>query len=261
MQTKAEGSVYVGFLDNVSPATSPDLAMVQQCIKDVMHVLGDFTARREPGRSRSEYMSTLLKDLCLYYSYNEYLMEKLISLFPSEIHAQCSVTHIQGATSEYLAGHYVLQGGSSFLPVMALAPQESERVLDMCSAPGGKTTYIAALMRNTGMLFANDANKERVQAVVGNVHRMGITNTVISDVDGRRLPEIMKGFDRVLLDAPCSGSGVISKDPEVKVTKDEADILRCSQLQKELLLAAIDCCNAKSKTGGYVVYSTCSVLR
>ncbi|KAH3784125.1 hypothetical protein DPMN_162076 [Dreissena polymorpha] len=130
----------------------------------------------------------------------------------------------------------------------------------MCSAPGGKTTYIADLMRNTGMLFANDANKEHVQAVVGNVHRMGITNTVISDVDGRRLPEIMKGFDRVLLDAPCSGSGVISKDPEVKVTKDEADILRCSQLQKELLLAAIDCCNAKSKTGGYVVYSTCSVL-
>ncbi|WAR15023.1 NOP2-like protein [Mya arenaria] len=153
-----------------------------------------------------------------------------------------------GATPEYLAGHYMLQGGSSFLPVMALAPQENERVLDMCSAPGGKTTYIAALMRNTGMLFANDANKDRVKAIISNVHRMGITNTTI------------KGFDRVLLDAPCSGTGVISKDPEVKVTKDEADIQRCSQLQKELLLAAIDCCDAKSKTGGYIVYSTCSVM-
>lgn len=63
-----------------------------------------------------------------------------------------------GATPEYLAGHYIIQGLCSFLPVMALAPQPNERVLDMCSAPGGKTTHIASLMRNTGVLFANDAN-------------------------------------------------------------------------------------------------------
>ena len=78
-----------------------------------------------------------------------------------------------GATPEYLAGHYMLQGGSSLLPVMALAPQEGEKVLDLCSAPGGKTTYIAALMKNTGMIMANDINKVRTKAVAGNVHRMG----------------------------------------------------------------------------------------
>uniref|UniRef100_A0A915MSG9 SAM-dependent MTase RsmB/NOP-type domain-containing protein n=2 Tax=Meloidogyne TaxID=189290 RepID=A0A915MSG9_MELJA len=63
-----------------------------------------------------------------------------------------------GATPEYLAGHYILQGLSSFLPVMALAPQPNERILDMCAAPGGKTTHIASLMKNTGVLFANDSN-------------------------------------------------------------------------------------------------------
>merc|ERR1711971_98496 len=121
-------------------------------------------------------------------------------------------------------------------------------------------THIAAIMNNTGMILANDANKDRCKAVVGNVHRLGITNTVICNYDGRKLPKIMTGFDRVLLDAPCSGTGVISKDESAKLSKDESDIHLCSHLQKELILAAIDCLDHKSKTGGYLVYSTCSVL-
>lgn len=72
--------------------------------------------------------------------------------------------------------------------------------------------------------------------------------------------QIMKGFDRVLVDAPCSGSGVASKDPSVKSSKDHSDIQRCFNLQQDLLLAAIDCTNAKSPTGGYIIYSTCSIL-
>lgn len=130
----------------------------------------------------------------------------------------------------------------------------------MASAPGGKTTHIAAVMKNTGMVLANDANRDRCKAVVGNCHRLGITNTVVCTHDGRMLPKVMTGFDRVLLDAPCSGTGVISKDQSAKQSKDDQDIHLCSHLQKELILAAIDCLDHKSKTGGYLVYSTCSIL-
>jgi ribosomal RNA methyltransferase Nop2 len=164
-----------------------------------------------------------------------------------------------GATPEYLAGHYILQAASSFLPVMALAPQENERVLDMASAPGGKATYLAAVMRNTGVVFANDASKERSKGLIGNIHRLGVKNTIVCNYSALEFPKVMGGFDRVLLDAPCSGTGVIAKDASVKTNKTEADFLRLPHLQKQLLLAAIDSVDHASKTGGYIVYSTCSV--
>lgn len=164
-----------------------------------------------------------------------------------------------GATPEYLAGHYILQAASSFLPVMALAPQEHERNLDMAAAPGGKSTHMAALMRNTGCIFANDSNKERAKGLIGNIHRMGVKNTIVCNYSALEFPKVMGGFDRVLLDAPCSGTGVIAKDPSVKTNKTETDFMRLPHMQKQLLLAAIDSVDHASKTGGYLVYSTCSV--
>ncbi|KAL9020082.1 MAG: hypothetical protein Q9185_002696 [Variospora sp. 1 TL-2023] len=195
-----------------------------------------------------------------------------------------------GATPEYLAGHYILQAASSFLPVMALAPQENERVLEMAAAPGGKSTYIAALMKNTGIsppflrfpspplhlrffpinrppytdgkqgiLFANDPSRARAKALIGNLHRLGCRNTIVSSHDARSFPRIIGGFDRVLLDAPCTGTGVIAKDASIKTNKTPRDFLALPHLQKQLLLSAIDSVDHASKTGGYVVYSTCSV--
>ena len=164
-----------------------------------------------------------------------------------------------GATPEYLAGHYMLQSAASLNPVMALAPLPGEKVLDMSAAPGGKTSYIAQLMKNSGTLIANDLKMERQKATVANLHRLGVKNAVVCCYDGRKIGSNMKGFDRVLLDAPCSGLGVISRDQSVKIQRTVRDIQRISHLQKELLRAAVDAVDPHSPTGGIVVYSTCSV--
>ncbi|EPY20104.1 ribosomal rRNA methyltransferase Nop2 [Strigomonas culicis] len=159
-------------------------------------------------------------------------------------------------TIEYLAGQYMLQAAASFLPVMALAPQENERILDMSAAPGGKTTYIAQLMKNSGVLFANDVSAPRCKSLNANLQRLGVTNCIVTNYDGTGYEKVMRNFDRILLDAPCTGTGIISRDKSIKTSKHYEDIQRASQLQRTLLLSAIDAC----KVGGYVVYSTCSFL-
>ena len=99
------------------------------------------------------------------------------------------------------------------MPVAALAPQPGERVLDMAAAPGGKTTYIAQLLKTPGAIVANDLKKERLKSLYANLHRLGVSNTVVTNYDGRKMPNIFTKFDRCLLDAPCTGLGVISRDP------------------------------------------------
>jgi len=124
-----------------------------------------------------------------------------------------------GATPEYLAGYYILQSPSSFLPVIALCPQPEEKVLDMAAAPGGKTTYISQLMKNKGVVIANDIQKDRTKSLHANCQRLGVTNAIITNYDGKKLPQIMQNFDRVLLDSPCSGLGLLSRDPAMKMQK------------------------------------------
>lgn len=169
-----------------------------------------------------------------------------------------------GATPEILCGHYMIQGASSLLPVMALTPKESDSILDMCSAPGGKSSHIAALMKNKGILVANDSNKTRCQAIVGNLSRMGVKCATVVSMDGRKIPSMNQKYDKILLDAPCSGTGIISKDASVKYSKDANDIYQRTQLQKELILSALKCLRpAKGpddEQRGCLVYSTCSIL-
>jgi len=99
-----------------------------------------------------------------------------------------------------------------------------------------------------------------MKALVANAHRLGCSNVATCNYDGRSFPTIQGGFDRVICDAPCAGTGVIAKDPSAKLSKEDKDVRRIVHIQKELLLAAIDSVDAKSKTGGYIIYCTCSLL-
>ncbi|WP_456472299.1 NOL1/NOP2/sun family putative RNA methylase [Methanocaldococcus sp.] len=160
-----------------------------------------------------------------------------------------------GATPEYLFGYYIPQSLSSMIPPIVLNPSPNDIVLDMCAAPGGKTTHLAQLMKNRGGILAVDISKERVRALKSNINRMGVLNTMIVNKDMRKYKDylISKGlfFDKILLDAPCSGN--IIKDKNRKVSKE--DIEYCSLRQKDLLNIGLNLL----KPGGELVYSTCSL--
>ncbi|KAH8047058.1 rRNA (cytosine-C5-)-methyltransferase [Aureococcus anophagefferens] len=246
-------------------------------IQENLGVLGHFKERAKKGKARAEYLRELGEDLTSYYGYLQELTELFLTIFsPSECTLIKRGVHLEpmaawskvalkitessvpvGATPEYLAGHYMLQSAASQCPVLALGPEPGERVLELAAAPGGKSSYCAQLMKNSGTLVCNDLKKERHKATVANLHRLGVSNAVVCCHDGRAFPGVMGGFDRVLLDAPCTGLGVISRDQSIKGTRTLEDGKKLAHLQKELILAAID--SVDDKKAGVVVYSTCSV--
>jgi len=160
-----------------------------------------------------------------------------------------------GATPEYLMGYYYVMDKSSCIPPLALDPKPGEIVVDLAASPGGKTTFLSMLMENRGVVIAVEPQKERLQPLIDNVNRMGAMNVAVLNIDGRRIREVGIKADRVLLDAPCTGEGIIHKDPSRKTDRGREDIIFCSTLQRDLILAAFDCL----KEGGVLVYSTCSL--
>ena len=158
-----------------------------------------------------------------------------------------------GNLIEHSLGYFYIQEAASLIPPLVLDPKENEVILDMAAAPGSKTTQMAAMLNNLGIIIANDVKFERLKSLYINLQRCGVSNTImtlshISSIKGL-------SFDKILLDAPCSGTGAIRKSLGTLLMWNPNMIKRISKLQKKLIMTAFE----NLKDNGVLVYSTCSL--
>ncbi|MBB6443788.1 16S rRNA (cytosine(967)-C(5))-methyltransferase RsmB [Bacillus benzoevorans] len=160
-------------------------------------------------------------------------------------------------SSAFQTGLLTIQDESSMTVAHALGAKEQQRILDACAAPGGKTTHIAEQLRGTGQVIALDLHEHKVKLIRDNAQRLGLANIRAEALDSRKVQEHFENesFDRILLDAPCSGLGVMRRKPDLKYTKNETDLLKLQDIQISLLESAAPLL----KKGGILVYSTCTI--
>jgi len=163
-----------------------------------------------------------------------------------------------GKTKEHILGYYYVQEITSMMPIIALAPNADDIMLDLCAAPGSKTTQAAAIMQNKGTIIANDLNIGRISILSANLERFGVTNTIITRHEGlelcRKLKKLNMNFDKILLDAPCSGEGNIRVSPRTLLEWSEGLLNRLSNKQKKLAETVFELL----KVNGEMIYSTCT---
>ena len=152
-------------------------------------------------------------------------------------------------------GCYYIQEPSAMIVAHLLEAKPTDIILDLCAAPGGKTIQTALKMENQGLIIANDLSKERANILLSNIERLGITNTVVTSLDfSKQSHKFQNFFDKIILDAPCSGSGMFRKSEEMKKDWSYEKVLKNAKTQKDLILIAYQ----MLKPGGTLIYSTCS---
>ena len=163
-----------------------------------------------------------------------------------------------GKSPLHESGVYYLQEPSAMSVVPHLDIKEGDKVLDMCAAPGGKSTYILSKLNDTGLLVSNEINPTRIRALGENLERFGARNCIITNTDSNNLRKVFTGyFDKIVIDAPCSGQGMFRKD-EVAITDwSYAKVLECQSIQKDIIRDGYD----MLKNGGILVYSTCTFAK
>ena len=199
----------------------------------------------------------------IYVCTNKINSEKLLNLFPNLRPHPVVPNGFLYDKNEYELGKkiyhelgaYYIQEPSAMLVAHFLDAKPGEIVLDLCAAPGGKTIQTALEMQNEGLIIANDLSKSRANILLSNIERMGISNVVITSLDFKNYCHNFEGFfDKIILDAPCSGSGMFRKSDEMKNDWTYEKVLKNAAVQKELILM----CYSMLKEGGKLIYSTCS---
>ena len=153
-------------------------------------------------------------------------------------------------------GYFTIQQESSMKAVEVLNPQKDTKILDLCAAPGTKTSYLGEWTENESEIIANDISKAKNDLIYENIERLGLRNISLTNYDASTfVEEFANKFDFVLVDAPCSGLGVVGRKPEIRYNRDKETIVRLAKLQKEILNQAIK----YLKPGGFLVYSTCTI--
>jgi NOL1/NOP2/sun family putative RNA methylase len=160
-----------------------------------------------------------------------------------------------GNTIEHFLGKIYIQETASMIPPVVLNPGPDDTILDLAAAPGSKTTQMAQMMKNSGAIVANEKIFGRLNALRMNLQRCGVVNTVLTEMDGRAFRKIDMQFDKILLDAPCTGSGTIMKSPNTITMWSIKGATSMRNIQRQLLQAAVNVL----KPGGTLVYSTCSL--
>ncbi len=162
---------------------------------------------------------------------------------------------VSGNHPYHLAGLFYFQESSAMCAGEALPIDEGDFVLDLCAAPGGKSTHIAAKLAGSGLLVSNEINKKRASVLSENIERMGFKNVVVTNESPEKLEEHFSHFfDKIIVDAPCSGEGMFRKEPQAVTEWSVAHTRACAERQRHILKSAI----AMLKPGGYIVYSTCT---
>lgn len=185
------------------------------------------------------------------------LRENEIEFERDEILPECIKINYKGEIDKllgYKEGYWAVQGLSSCLVSKILAPEKNDFILDVCAAPGAKTAHIAALMKNTGRIISVDKSAKRLEKVLQNIERLGLDNVecVVKDAINYDFGEF---FDKILVDAPCSNTGIFSKKPDAKWNKTIEDIESLAKIQLDILENASN----YLKPNGTLVYSTCSI--
>ena len=160
-----------------------------------------------------------------------------------------------GKSAYHEAGLYYLQEASAMAPAALLDPKPGERVLDLCAAPGGKSTQLAGKMQGRGLLVCNEINSKRAKILASNIERLGIANALVLNEHPQRLESRFNGyFDKILVDAPCSGEGMFRKEEAAVTDWSEETVFMCARRQAEILHSA----SVMLRPGGRLVYSTCT---